>query len=291
MYGLPFESSLANRFVFISHLGKYHHVEFDGVAFMLKIKKIEEADAALKTLSTLDGALKPYPSSLARFHKAFRNNQDVFILMEWVDGVPLTEAAGHYPEVSCLRQRLNLFKPVASALLSALDYMHCNLVVHRDIKPVNVLLTPDMRPVLVDFDRACSMSCHSIRDQASPPLRGSVVQTKLENGDEVSITFEEWCSDDVYTLVSVIVSFLLPSAIPSDGTPRDLEPTAGNSILVATALKNLVLQQLVVEMERHKVSGDTASVGDMVFRAATGAFGGEGVKASFILPYSSRKKV
>ncbi|RMF02087.1 MAG: serine/threonine protein kinase, partial [Chloroflexi bacterium] len=42
---------------------------------------------------------------------------------------------------------LRLFKPV----LQAVDYAHRQGVAHLDLKPANVLLTPDMQPILVDF--------------------------------------------------------------------------------------------------------------------------------------------
>ena len=40
---------------------------------------------------------------------------------------------------------------IAAALADALAHAHARLIVHRDVKPANIILTPDRGPVLVDF--------------------------------------------------------------------------------------------------------------------------------------------
>jgi serine/threonine-protein kinase len=55
-----------------------------------------------------------------------------YFVMEHVQGAPLLQ----YAAPLSLRQRLELFRPVCSAV----QYAHRNLVVHRDIKPGNILV-------------------------------------------------------------------------------------------------------------------------------------------------------
>jgi serine/threonine protein kinase len=43
---------------------------------------------------------------------------------------------------------------IAAAVANALAYAHARLVVHRDVKPANILLTAERAPVLVDFGLA-----------------------------------------------------------------------------------------------------------------------------------------
>jgi serine/threonine protein kinase/predicted ATPase len=40
---------------------------------------------------------------------------------------------------------------IAAAVAEALAHAHARLIVHRDVKPANIILTPDRGPVLVDF--------------------------------------------------------------------------------------------------------------------------------------------
>ena len=66
-----------------------------------------------------------------------------YFVMEYVDGKPLLEHAGQFS----IRQRLELFRSVCAAV----QYAHQNLVVHRDLKPGNILVTADGVVKLLDF--------------------------------------------------------------------------------------------------------------------------------------------
>lgn len=66
-----------------------------------------------------------------------------YMVMEYVDGVPLDE----YARVRSVREKLELFRKICDAV----DYAHRKLVVHRDIKPGNILVTAAGEPKLLDF--------------------------------------------------------------------------------------------------------------------------------------------
>src|SRR5262249_3263907 len=42
-------------------------------------------------------------------------------------------------------------RPLVDPVLDALDYVHGNGLVHRDVKPDNIMIAGDGRPVLIDF--------------------------------------------------------------------------------------------------------------------------------------------
>jgi serine/threonine protein kinase len=73
---------------------------------------------------------------------------DLYLAMEYIEGVSITE----YCEAHALtiHQRLALFQKVCGAV----QYAHQNLVVHRDLKPDNILVDRDGEPHLLDFGTA-----------------------------------------------------------------------------------------------------------------------------------------
>lgn len=68
-----------------------------------------------------------------------------YVAMEYVDGLPLLDYCAQH--ALSVRERVELFR----RMLAAVSYAHRNLVVHRDLKPGNILITPDGLPKLLDF--------------------------------------------------------------------------------------------------------------------------------------------
>jgi eukaryotic-like serine/threonine-protein kinase len=68
-----------------------------------------------------------------------------FVALEYVDGLPLLEYCAR--NTLTIRDRVRLFRQI----LAAVSYAHRNLVVHRDLKPNNVLVTTEGQVKLLDF--------------------------------------------------------------------------------------------------------------------------------------------
>ncbi len=130
-----------------------------------------------------------------------------FVVLEFVPGVPIDEYCIRH-DLS-IPDRLKLFRTVCSAV----QYAHQNLVVHRDLKPGNILVTEDGVPKLLDFgiakildpeqertggDRSLTVMRIMTPDFASPEqVRGDVITT----------------ASDVYSL-GVILYLLLSGRRP-----------------------------------------------------------------------------
>jgi len=68
-----------------------------------------------------------------------------YFAMDYIEGLSIDEYCDDHRLSTA--DRLKLFGKVCSAV----QYAHQHLVVHRDIKPGNVLVTPDGNPELLDF--------------------------------------------------------------------------------------------------------------------------------------------
>jgi serine/threonine protein kinase, bacterial len=83
------------------------------------------------------------PSLYAYFEEAGH----FYLVQEWIEGTTLTEKVrqeGRLDE--------NSVREILISILSVLDYVHSYRIVHRDIKPDNIILRHwDNQPVLIDF--------------------------------------------------------------------------------------------------------------------------------------------
>src|SRR6185295_16812451 len=68
-----------------------------------------------------------------------------YLVMEYVDGIPINVYCDEHNLST--EQRLKIFCTVCNAV----QYAHQHLVIHRDIKPGNILVTREGLPKLVDF--------------------------------------------------------------------------------------------------------------------------------------------
>ncbi|MFN7948673.1 MAG: protein kinase [Blastocatellia bacterium] len=68
-----------------------------------------------------------------------------YFVMEYIEGEPISEYCDHHH--LSISERLKLFRTVCAAV----HYAHQNLVIHRDLKPGNILITADGAVKLLDF--------------------------------------------------------------------------------------------------------------------------------------------
>ena len=95
---------------------------------------------------------------------AFRELGTAYYVMNYIGGKPLHKAA---PQQITEKWLLGILRP----MLHALHYIHTlpEVLLHRDIKPDNILVTPEGTPILIDFGAARSViSTHTHSKVGTP---------------------------------------------------------------------------------------------------------------------------
>lgn len=117
----------------------------------LALKWIEEPGSVprLKREFRLARALR-HPN-LVRLHELHERAEGAFFTMERIAGRDVVGRCAQEPDAV---RRTELSRVVFAQLADALAYLHAGGLVHGDLKPANVLMAEEDRPVLVDFELA-----------------------------------------------------------------------------------------------------------------------------------------
>ncbi|MBS1807239.1 MAG: protein kinase [Acidobacteria bacterium] len=137
-----------------------------------------------------------------------------YFVMEFIEGEPLDEYCDAR-QLSTI-ERLKLFLQVCSAV----QYAHQNLVIHRDLKPGNILVTKDGMPRLLDFGIAKLLANNETID-ANETATGMRLMTPAYASPEQVRGEAISTASDVYAL-GVILYELLTGHAPYDTRSKSL---------------------------------------------------------------------
>ena len=187
--------------------------------------------------------------NIVRVIDVFKENNTAYLVMEYVKGETLNnkvEREGALGESEAMS--------LISQLLDAVEEVHLNGMLHRDIKPDNVLITPEGRVVLIDFGSAREFTDGKTSTQTTMLTPGYAPIEQYSNRTQ------RGPYTDIYALGATMY-FLLTGEKPIPATDRNLEELKGphlinkeissqvsSAVLLAMELKPEFRFQSVAEM-------------------------------------------
>jgi len=151
--------------------------------------------------------------NLIQIYYAGNEQGYLYYVMEYVDGDDLSTIMSAYAEENAQMPNEDVLR-IGNAIASALDYAHSQGVIHRDVKPSNILIAKkDGRVLLGDFGMALEVSDGSMGNIFGTPHYISPEQAK-RSADAVP-------QSDLYSL-GVILYEVLTGTVPFD----DLSPAS-----------------------------------------------------------------
>jgi serine/threonine protein kinase len=155
--------------------------------------------------------------NLVSLHELAAGGKVWFFTMELIDGEPFL---AHVRELSRGGERpltpagIKRLRNALAQLADGIHYLHTSGKLHRDIKPGNVLVTPEGRVVLLDFGLAAELDSSGRYLSVQPRLLGTIPYMAPEQaGCQPLSSASDWYS------VGVMLFEALTGRTPFDGSP------------------------------------------------------------------------
>lgn len=183
-------------------------------------------------------ALKLTHANICRLHQFESDAQTKFLVMEYIEGRTLGAILADRPDGKMTWAEL---EPIARQIGSALDHAHSQtpLVLHRDVKPGNIMVTADGRAKLLDFGIAREMHDSMTHLTGQQDTSGTLPYMSPEQfrGERLD------ARSDVYSFCAVLYEALAGVPLVSPGgslawqvQEKRYEPPAGLDDLAAGLL-------------------------------------------------------
>jgi peptide/nickel transport system substrate-binding protein len=203
----------------------------------IKVRRVatsQERDALLREARVLLG-LRPH-ANLPLVREDFFEGDRYYIVMDWVAGESIATVLDRHRSGLPIAEVVRDLRPVAGAL----DHLHGHdpPIIHKDVKPGNLIREPDGRVVLVDFGLS----------NAGPAGTKAYSGTPGFMAPELATAAPPTPAADVFELAAT--AFAMLTGHPPDGTMPMLDglPPGRNE-----AVQSVVRQGLSIDPDRRQI--------------------------------------
>lgn len=198
-----------------------------------------------------------HPHILKVFEAGEDDAGQPYMVMEFVPGADTLRTYTSLDRLLPVPDAMRIIKQVAEAL----DYAHTHRVLHRDVKPANIMLTQDGRAKLGDFGIARRLGLDETQIQG---WFGSPLYMSPEQARDESLTTQS----DLFSLGAVFYELLTGSppfvakglaGVIQKVTKEDARPPSALRPEIPEAVDRIVLRMLAKDLsERYRTGEDIA---------------------------------
>lgn len=171
------------------------------------LSKVDEASHRERFQSEAEAAAQLHHPNIVQVHDVGEYDNRPFISLEYVDGETLDDQLDSVPVAPRLAAQ------TVETLARALDVAHKSGIVHRDVKPSNVMVARDGQLKVTDFGLAKNMAADSSQTRA-----GDILGTPHYMSPEQALgkLQEVGPASDIYSLGAILYE-LMTGCLPSQG--------------------------------------------------------------------------
>nr|AML78907.1 putative LOV domain-containing protein [Pulsatilla vulgaris] len=130
--------------------GEYYAMKAMDKGVMLNRNKVHRACAEREILDILDHPFLP------ALYASFQTKTHICLITDYCPGGELFMLLDKQPKKALEEDAARFY---AAEVVIALEYLHCQGIIYRDLKPENVLIQGNGHVALTDFDLSCLTAC------------------------------------------------------------------------------------------------------------------------------------